>query len=142
MAPLPANIVHLPNGQNLTVSPVFGGLFFNANDLHSAHSRFPPGLTLDLNSEDELDMQGEEDGQDAEPKLSSRHTHRFKRPTLHSDHLYISSISNPSNIDFKPATSPTRQVAMMLWATLSWYFHQVQPFVQFNLVKGLHQHQA
>ncbi|KAL8343578.1 hypothetical protein RB598_004771 [Gaeumannomyces tritici] len=48
----------------------------------------------------------------------------YTRPTLHDDCLFISSISNPSSSDFKPAASPTRQIAMMLWITLYWYFHQ------------------
>ena len=43
------------------------------------------------------------------------HTHRYRRPTLRNDALFISSISLPSNYEFKPAASPTRQVAMMLW---------------------------
>jgi hypothetical protein len=116
MAP---SIVHLPNGQNLTITPVFGGLFFKSNDLTTHHSPFPSGWTIVLNSEDEHDA--DETAQDR------RYVHRYKRPTLHNDHLYISSISNPSSNDFKPATSPTRQTAMMLWATLYWYFHQPEP---------------
>ncbi|KAJ8612746.1 hypothetical protein MRB53_037322 [Persea americana] len=51
----------------------------------------------------------------------------YTRPTLQNDHLFISSISNPSSQDFRPAASPTRQIAMMLWATLWWYFHQPEP---------------
>jgi hypothetical protein len=46
---------------------------------------------------------------------------------MQNDHLFISSISQPSSNDFKPASSPTRQIAMMLWATLWWYFHQPEP---------------
>lgn len=61
------------------------------------------------------------------PKERKRHIHPFKRPTLHNDNLFISSISNPSSHDFKAPTSPTRQIAMMLWATLYWYFHQPEP---------------
>ncbi|KAF2267541.1 hypothetical protein CC78DRAFT_530649 [Lojkania enalia] len=132
MAP---SIVHLPNGQILTVSPVFGGLFFKSNDLTNVHSPFPAGWTIVLNSEDELDP--EIAAQDEEKDTSSanedgrtprrHHVHRFKKPTLHNDHLYISSISNPSSNDFKPPSSPTRQMAMMLWATLYWYFHQPEP---------------
>ncbi|KAF2001890.1 aerobactin siderophore biosynthesis protein iucB [Amniculicola lignicola CBS 123094] len=126
MAP-PASIVHLPNGQNISITPVFGGLFFKSNDLTNHHSPFPPGWTIILNSEDEPSAVDEEAAAgegDIEPK---RHVHRYKTPTLNGDHLYISSISNPSNNDFKPASSPTRQLAMMLWATLYWYFHQPEP---------------
>ncbi|KAF2465500.1 siderophore biosynthesis protein-like protein [Lindgomyces ingoldianus] len=132
MAP---TIVHLPNGQNLTITPVFGGLFFKSNDLTNHHSPFPPGWTIVLNSEDHADPDpaDNEDTSSAseEVRIPRRHVvHRYKRPTLHNDHLYISSISNPSSSDFKPASSPTRQIAMMLWATLWWYFHQPEPTLQ------------
>ncbi|KAF2733448.1 siderophore biosynthesis protein-like protein [Polyplosphaeria fusca] len=127
MAP---SIVHLPNGQNLTVSPVFGGLFFKSNDLSSHHSPFSPGWTIVLNSEDEPDpeqAQEEDTSSDDLRPIRKHAVHRYKKPTLHNDHLYISSISNPNSNDFKPASSPTRQIAMMLWATLYWYFHQPEP---------------
>lgn len=135
MAP---SIVHLPNGQNLTVTPVFGGLFFKSNDLTNHHSPFPPGWTIVLNSEDEFNLEHSGQAQDddtssaaEESRTPRRHiVHRYKKPTLHNDHLYISSISNPSSNDFKPASSPTRQIAMMLWATLYWYFHQPEPNLQ------------
>lgn len=58
---------------------------------------------------------------------TKHHIHRFRKPSLRNDHLFISSISNPSSNDFKPASSPTRQIAMMLWASLWWYFHQPEP---------------
>ncbi|KAK2756208.1 hypothetical protein FQN54_005616 [Arachnomyces sp. PD_36] len=54
-------------------------------------------------------------------------TYRFTKPTLHNDYFYISSISMPSNDAFKPASSPTRQIAMLVWATLWWYFHLPEP---------------
>lgn len=120
-------IVYLPNGQTITVSPVFAGLSFKANDLNLHHSIFPPGWTIILESEEDRDHESspgtESDDQDRIPRR--RQVRRFKTPTLHNDNLFISSISNPSNTDFKPASSPTRQIAMMLWATLWWYFHQV-----------------
>ncbi|KAH7135887.1 siderophore biosynthesis protein-like protein [Dendryphion nanum] len=134
MAP---SIVHLPNGQNLTVTPVFGGLFFKSNDLTNHHSPFPPGWTITINSEDEydpqfsgLDLDDDTSSATEETNAHPRHVHRFKRPTLQSDHLYISSISNPSSNEFRPASSPTRQIAMMLWASLYWYFHQPEPTLQ------------
>lgn len=119
MAP---SLVHLPNGQTMTVSPIFGGLSFKANDLNVHHSIFPPGWTIILETED--DDEGLEDDNAANTQRKHR-SHRYRVPTLYKDNLFISSISNPSNTDFKPATSPTRQMAMMLWATLWWYFHQV-----------------
>jgi len=131
MAP---TLVHLPNGQTLTVSPVFAGLSFKSNDLNVHHSIFPPGWTIILESEDDHNN-GEEPPLDEREQIYRSRKHpprRFKVPTLHNDNLFISSISNPSNTDFKPATSPTRQIAMMLWATLWWYFHQVQVLIDFN----------
>lgn len=125
----PTATVHLPNGQNLTITPVFGGLFFKSNDLTNHHSPFPPGWTIVLNSEVETPVEKErdDDSPSDDPPSPQRRVHRYKKPTLHNDHLYISSISNPSSNDFKPASSPTRQIAMMLWATLYWYFHQSEP---------------
>lgn len=134
MAP---SLVHLPNGQTLTVTPVFGGLSFKANDLNTHHNVFPPGWTIILNCEDGEDEH--EPAQDADPDATPRadapihkkhHIHRFRKPSLRQDHLYISSISNPASNEFRPASSPTRQIAMMLWATLYWYFHQEEPAPQ------------
>ena len=124
-------LVHLPNGQTITVSPVFAGLSFKANDLNIHHSIFPPGWTIILES---IDSDNDNDGTGSPPdereQIYGSRKHppkRYKAPTLQHDNLFISSISNPSNTDFKPATSPTRLIAMMLWATLWWYFHQVAP---------------
>lgn len=124
--------VHLPNGQHLAVSPVFGGLFFKSNGLSSHHSPFPAGWTIVINSEDDPDSDTSPDSystgeDDKTSKAARRRIHRYRRPTQRNDHLYISSISNPSTHDFKPAHSPTRQIAMMLWATLWWYFHEPEP---------------
>lgn len=130
MAP---NLVHLPNGQTLTVTPVFGGLFFKANELNTHHGSFPPGWTVILQSEDDEEAHkvgGEDDLDEFTKQLHHTHIHRYRGPTLRNDAIFLSSISNPSNSDFKPAISPSRQIAMMLWATLWWYFHQVHPKVQ------------
>ncbi|KXT06917.1 hypothetical protein AC578_7291 [Pseudocercospora eumusae] len=139
MAP---SIVHLPNGQTLAVSPVFGGLYFKSNDLHTVHNVFPPGWTIILNCahddhHDQHDLPPDPPTLDPDPTPRAEapihkrpNIHRFRRPSLRNDHLFISSISNPSSNDFKPPTSPTRQIAMMLWATLYWYFHQQEPAKQ------------
>jgi hypothetical protein len=88
----------------------------------STHSNaFPIGWSVVLHTEDDADDNG--DGTDHE----RRHVRSFSRPTLQNDKLFISSISIPSSDDFKPAASPTRQIAMMLWITLYWYFHQPEP---------------
>ena len=134
--------VHLPNGQNLTVKSIFGGLGFVSNDLNSQRSAFPPGWTVMLNEEDDA-----EDAEGADPGSSEwdfdnpyaqrkEHIHRYKKPTLKNDHMYLATISNPSSAEFKPASSPTRQIAMMLWATLWWYFHQPEPEPRINSKKS------
>ncbi|KAL8707311.1 MAG: hypothetical protein Q9225_007778 [Loekoesia sp. 1 TL-2023] len=124
MAPL---LMYLPNGQNLTVSPVFAGFSFKSNDLNVHNSAFPPGWTIIIESQEDEDDEVAVEGQDSHDNFKHDRVHRYRHPTLHSDRMFISSISNPSNTDFKPATSPTRQIAMMLWATLWWYFHQPKP---------------
>lgn len=137
MAP---SLVHLPNGQTLSVTPVFGGLYFKSNDLASHHNVFPPGWTIILNIEDDEENDDPRAAEAASPTADmdptpradapihkKPHVHRFRRPSLKNDHLFISSISNPASNEFRPPTSPTRQIAMMLWATLYWYFHQHEP---------------
>jgi RimJ/RimL family protein N-acetyltransferase len=134
--------VHLPNGQTLLVQPVFGGLSFKSPDLHTSHSVFPPGWTIILNSEDDEDdhhpptasmaahtqnVHAENDPNRPSTPMRKHHIHRFRKPSLQNDHMFISSISNPNSSDFKPSSSPTRSIAMMLWATLWWYFHQPEP---------------
>ncbi|KAI9884662.1 MAG: hypothetical protein M1823_003545 [Watsoniomyces obsoletus] len=130
--------VHLPNGQTIAVSPVFGGLSFKSNSLNVHHTAFPPGWIIVLQTEDDQISDGrpmswtEQVGsmpagsRDSFPSKKPN-IHGFKRPTRADDYLFISSISNPSSSDFRPATSPTRQIAMMLWATLYWYFQQPEP---------------
>ncbi|OLN81973.1 putative lysine N-acyltransferase C17G9.06c [Colletotrichum chlorophyti] len=130
MAP---QVIHLPDGQKFTVTPVFAGLFFKSNDLNTHNNPFPIGWTVVLNTaEDEPKFNGVNgdhvDGNDNDVGgAGRRHIHSFKQPTLQNDNLFISSISQPSSTEFKPAASPTRQIAMMLWVTLYWYFHQPQP---------------
>jgi hypothetical protein len=129
-------LAQLPNGQSISVSPVFGGLFFKANSLSTHYSVFPPGWTIVIHSEDNEDDHNPLPAYDS-PRSSKEsllprkhHIHRYVRPTIKNDNLFISSISNPSSSEFIPAKSPTRQIAMMLWATLWWYFHQPEPSPQ------------
>ncbi|KAL7793800.1 acyl-CoA N-acyltransferase [Trichoderma ceciliae] len=170
MAP---QLLHLPDGQTFTVTPVFAGLGFKSHELNMHPNAFPIGWNVVLHTEEELESpfdsherrrsdaeqeeqekqekqekqeeQEEQEEQEKQeerekpekqngadegsrpPSRVKRRVHPFTRPTLQSDTLFISSISNPSNTDFKPAASPTRQIAMMMWVTLYWYFHQPQP---------------
>ena len=131
-----AQIIHLPDGRNVTVTPVFAGLFFKANDLNTHHNAFPIGWTIVIHTEDDrpdkvpgaTTATGDDGKPTSTPDRDSKpHIHSYTQPTLHNDSLFISSVSNPSTNDFKPAASPTRQIAMMLWVTLYWYFHQPAP---------------
>ncbi|KAK7431862.1 hypothetical protein QQZ08_001480 [Neonectria magnoliae] len=146
MAP---QVIHLPDGQTFTVTPVFAGLGFKSHELNTHHNAFPIGWTVVLNTEadspvadsddddddkdTDTERHGTENGHgvaldgDAAAVRVKRHFHSFAKPTLQGDNLFISSIANPSNTEFKPAASPTRQIAMMLWITLYWYFHQPEP---------------
>ncbi|KAJ5889136.1 hypothetical protein N7504_009946 [Penicillium tannophilum] len=124
---------HLPNGMTFSVSPVFGGVTFKSNDLNVHNSTFPPGWTIIIHSEKNAKLPEEERGrtgsQDGRPTSSDgdQNISRFTTPTLSRDCLYISYIVNPPSSEFKPASSPTRHIAMMLWATLWWYFHEPEP---------------
>ncbi|EEH16314.2 hypothetical protein PABG_06401 [Paracoccidioides brasiliensis Pb03] len=142
------SVVHLPNDLSLSITPVFGGITFKLNEMAVGTSVLPPGWTIvirtekrDSNPKQERLSPPHSVGSGAihsgEASLSStppgtptedKHHHGpFTKPTLNSDYLFISSISLPSTSDFKPATSPTRQIAMLLYATLWWYFHQPAP---------------
>jgi N5-hydroxyornithine acetyltransferase len=120
------SILYLPNGQSFTVTSVFGGLFFKSNDLNLHNSVFPAGWTIAIHSEDYTDDDNNLGDPSGAPKRRPN-IQRYMQPTLCNDNIFISSISNPSSSDFKPAASPTRQIAMMLWTTLYWYFHQPEP---------------
>lgn len=138
---------NLPNGETLTVTPVFGGFSFKSNDLTLHHSVLPPGWTVSLytlgdqpNPEQQQETPETESAVasegGAEVKTNDEHDpegadkrlcRRFTTPTLRNDCLHIASTVSPSSEDFKPAVSPTRQIALALWATLWWYFHEPEP---------------
>ena len=93
--------------KHLTVTAVFGGLSFKSNELNIHHSAFPPGWTIVIQSQDELDpASGDDAGTSDEHASSTIHTHRYRLPTLQRDEIFISSISNPSSSDFKPPHIP------------------------------------
>ncbi|KAJ5572178.1 hypothetical protein N7535_005838 [Penicillium sp. DV-2018c] len=117
----------LPNGLTFNVSSVFGGVSFKSADIQH-NSTFPPGWTIMIHTA----KPRKSDEQTDQPDSESTHddgsnTTRFTTPTLTRDSLYISYIVNPPSSDYKPVTSHTRLIAMMLWATLWWYFHEPEP---------------
>lgn len=118
---------YLPNGQTFTVTPVFGGVTFKSNDMNLHHSALPPGWTVIIQT-NKNPLYSVEHGPDMKsaPDDAPNFT-RFTTPTLRDDSLYISYIVNPPSSDFKPASSPSRLIAMMLWTTLLWYFHEPEP---------------
>ncbi|PLB41890.1 GNAT family N-acetyltransferase [Aspergillus candidus] len=121
------HICYLPNGLSFTVKSVFGGVTFRSNDMKLTNSIVPPGWNIVL-STDRRETAKEE-------RPSSRHSDkdqdpgftRFTTPTLRHDSLYLSSIVDPPSTEYKPVSSHARQLAMMLWVTLWWYFHEPQP---------------
>ncbi|KAI1005520.1 Acyltransferase [Podosphaera aphanis] len=128
---MPTRNLYLPNGQRLTVQPVFGGFFFRPIDVNLQSNAFPAGWTVILQTE--LDTNDDENSEASSDNLHvprQKKTHQilpYRHPTLQHDNLFISSISNPSSNDHPSQTSPNRQIAMMLWASLYWYFHQEEP---------------
>ncbi|KAF7561548.1 hypothetical protein G7046_g2593 [Stylonectria norvegica] len=148
---MPPQIIHLPDGQTFTVKPVFAGLGFKSHELNTHPNAFPIGWTVVLNTEEADEGTDEaarssaaDNGSDGDAIKTTaamsttgtatatalppkKHIHSYGKPTLQGDNLFISSIANPSSTEFKPAASPTRQIAMMLWITLYWYFQQAEP---------------
>ncbi|CAK7562456.1 MAG: hypothetical protein SEPTF4163_000300 [Sporothrix epigloea] len=122
--------VYLPDGQHFTVVPVFAGLLFKSNELSPHHSPYPVGWSVVLHtdiSEDVSSSSESTSGDHSSHGASNVGVHAFRRPTLQRDSLFISSVNNPSSAEFKPAVSPSRQAAMMLWVSLYWYFQQPPP---------------
>ncbi|KAI5863558.1 acyl-CoA N-acyltransferase [Durotheca rogersii] len=134
--------VYLPDGQSFIVQPVFSGLFFKSNELNSHHGPFPVGWTVVLHSEDDPEDNpsgpASQNGGADEPRSNRVHTHRYRQPTLQNDTIFISSISNPSSSEFKPHSSPSRQIALMLWVTLYWYFQQPEPYPYLETEQSRH----
>lgn len=135
---MPTQSVNLPNGQTYTITPVFGGYTFKSTNLDVHHAAMPPGWTVVLQTEEEVEEINEKLRRTSkisvirevtEDDLPARTTvaHRFTRPTIQSDSMFISSVSMPSSSDFKGPSSPTRHIALMVWATLYWYFHKDAP---------------
>lgn len=118
------------------MTPVFGGVTFKEADACVHNPAFPPGWTVVIHTEklvgehhaDEEHQLGDSNDSTVETTTTSEPKVRsstFRKPTLRNDCIFISSINNPS--DFKTPVSPSRQIAMMLWATLWWYFHEPEP---------------
>lgn len=130
MAP---HLVHLPDGQTFTVSPVFAGVGFRSHGHGEHHHPYPVGWTVVLQTdedgdegeeeEEEEEKGGREQGRETGGRVDGRRKRPFTHPTRGSDSLFISSVANPPASEFRPAASPTRQLAMLLWVTLYWYFH-------------------
>ncbi|KMU77672.1 aerobactin siderophore biosynthesis protein iucB [Coccidioides immitis H538.4] len=149
---MPTEPIFLPNGYVYTVTPVFGGMTFKHNEINISHSTLPPGWNIVVHTErfsptsekcrpESPSNSGNSSsglsrpGSGSRPQSPSRENRRtprsrsfrFTKPTLDRDCLFISSLFFPSSRDFKSPSSPTRQIAMMLWATLWWYFHLPEP---------------
>ncbi|CAJ2511715.1 Uu.00g073400.m01.CDS01 [Anthostomella pinea] len=142
MAP---SVVHLPDGQGFTVTPVFSGLFFKSNELNKLQTPFPSGWTVVLHSESEDSAEDQlealaikDDANEGRHGHSHSHIHRYTTPTLQNDTISISSISSPSSSEYKPHASPSRQIALMLYVTLYWYFQQPEPLPYLDSDRSKH----
>ncbi|RDW70600.1 GNAT family N-acetyltransferase [Aspergillus mulundensis] len=132
---MPARSTQLPNGQSFSITPVFGGFNFKSTNLNQRSSLLLPGWNVVLGTRRQPEELPDGEGTDDErgrARLGADRTQvtRFTGPTLSGDELYISYIVNPPDSDYKPVISPTRQIAMMLWVTLYWYFHEREPELQ------------
>lgn len=120
---------YLPNGQQVSVSPVFNGYKFKLKN-PDLYTSFPPEWTISLWTETEDRNDAESGGDPAEGHLP------FTEPSLENDKLYLSSMSMPSSKDLKPNSAPTRQVAMVMWVTFLWYFQEQEPNPHVTLPGG------
>ncbi|PFH57962.1 hypothetical protein XA68_14341 [Ophiocordyceps unilateralis] len=133
----PPQILRLPDGQTFTVSPVFAGVGFRSDQLNASHHHpYPVGWTTVLHTavedDETIDDDDDDDNVSGQQTIQNKHEKRsrfrpFSRPTANHDSLFISSTATPPDSEFKTAASPTRQMAMLLWVTLCWYFHQPEP---------------
>ena len=132
--PLGAGAVHLPDGQNYEVKPVFAGMQFKCQQPSDRSHPFPVGWSVVIRTEHDVPDDLSSDG-----SSPCRKMYGWSKPTLQDDCLFISSISSPSIKDFGPTTGPTREMAMLLWITLYWYFHQhePEPFVRSDATKPI-----
>ncbi|KAL4970534.1 GNAT family N-acetyltransferase [Aspergillus stella-maris] len=103
---------HLPNGIQVSVTPVFGGFKFQTKSPEKYDS-FPPDWTVCLSTR--------QPGKDDNDSCS------FTTPSLDNDTMYLSSMSMPSCEDLKPSSAPTRLVAMVLWVIFFWYYQEPEP---------------
>lgn len=157
---MPTEPVHLPNGYIFNVTPIFGGMAFKHNEINYNHSILPPGWSVIIatarGTEERSQRPSSRDsmrfprssasspGSRTAPgsrshspsgideRVSRTPPGRFRQPTLDRDFLFISSMFLPPSNEFKPPISTTRQIAMMLWATLWWYFHLPEPSRHIN----------
>lgn len=114
---------YLPNGQKVDVTPVFQGFKFA---VENASGGIPPEWTVSLRTihpkcRDDRDRGAKDDPDGEIPTVL------FTEPSLESDVLYLSSMSMPATGDLKPGSASARQIALVLWVTFSWYFHEPEP---------------
>ena len=146
---MPRSTIRLPNGSTFTVARIYGGVTFRSNDMSTSPNSLPQGWSIIINTEKAVDdassprsppaLYLEDAGssprysstpsspRSSTPRSNCNEHSRFIKPTINRDSLFISSLTLPSSYEYRPADSPTRQIAMMLWATLWWYFHLEEP---------------
>ncbi|OJJ78850.1 uncharacterized protein ASPGLDRAFT_30346 [Aspergillus glaucus CBS 516.65] len=119
----------LPNGQQVSVSPVFDGYKFKLKN-PDLYTSFPPEWKISLWTKTEDRHDAEPGGNPVESYLP------FTEPSLENDKLYLSSMSIPSSEDLKPNSALTRQVAMVMRVTFLWYFQEQEPNPHVTVLGG------
>ena len=113
-------VIRLPDGQLISVTPVFAGLFFKSHELSPPQHAIPAGWSIVIHTEDDHKpgdssspdpKEGDEHGAESKPAI-----HTYTKPTLQNDSLFISSVSMPASSEFKPAASPTRSSVSASWS--------------------------
>lgn len=130
---LSSSEIRLPDGQKYDVKPVLGGIQFQSQEPNEKNHPFPIGWKIVLGTQAETSSDqagfGGSKNNGTSYIFSAHNSRPWNFPTLKSDNMFLARISNPSSEEFKPAASPIRQIAMMLWVSLYWYFQQREPEV-------------
>ncbi|KKF95842.1 putative cytochrome c1 heme lyase [Ceratocystis platani] len=121
--------LRLPDGQTFVFTATPSGLLFKYQAADNS-SAFSFEWAVNITTHDELPAEpaagplsppGLPDS-GKQPTARPAMPCAFQKPTLQDDYFHISSILSPAS-----TASSAGQVAMMLWITLYWYFHQPQP---------------
>ncbi|KAI0205590.1 acyl-CoA N-acyltransferase [Astrocystis sublimbata] len=129
MAP---TVVHLPNGQIFKVLPSSEGYEFQCEEPGQDPLPIPTGWMAAIHRKVDTDGRPEpsvafEGEVDDASSIAPTRSLPFSSPSLVYDTISIHEPATSPKNTFKPHVSPSRQVALMLWVSLYWYFQQPEP---------------